>query len=68
MLQPVVAQVLSRCPRYGKMEGTLIRKTRTRDPTGRRRATPLTKENLVLGPRPSSLVLNLNANKRRKKL
>ena len=58
MMQPVIAHILCRRPRNGKMEGKLGPEARARDPTRRRRAVPLAKENLVLSPRPPNLVLN----------
>jgi hypothetical protein len=45
---PVIAHVLCRRPRDGKMKRTLVPKAYARDPTGRRRAVPLAKENIVL--------------------
>jgi hypothetical protein len=58
IMQPVITHILCRYPRDGKMEGTLVLEARARDPTGRRQAVPLAKENFVLSPWPADLVLN----------
>jgi hypothetical protein len=50
------------------MEGALVPETRARNPTGRRRAVPLAKENIALLPRPTELVLDPHAHERREEL
>lgn len=68
MRQPVVDHVFCHRPRNGQMEGALVPETRSSDPSGCCRAVPLAKEYLVLGPRPSDLVLHPDANERHEKL
>jgi hypothetical protein len=68
MMRPVIAHELCRCPCDGKMEGALVPETRARNPTGRRRAVPLAKENIALLPRPTELVLDPHAHERREEL
>ena len=47
------------------MKGALVPEAGASDPPGRRGTVPLAKKDVVLGPRPSDLMLHPNAHQRR---